>query len=152
LIKEVILLINHRAKKLNHRIELNLNRDLPKLHADPGGLRQLFMNIIFNSLYFTPEGGTISVTTRLGKQTDERSPDSASIEVAIEDSGPGIPENMVNRIFDPFFTTKPVGEGTGLGLSISHRIVEEHGGTIEAANASGGGTVFLINFPLKDRE
>lgn len=152
LVKEVILLINHRAKKLNHRIELKLNRDLPKLNADPGGLRQLFMNIIFNSLYFTPEGGTISISTRLGKRVEDGSVDSSSIEVAIEDSGPGIPENIVNRIFDPFFTTKPVGEGTGLGLSISHRIVHEHGGTIEATNVNGGGAVFLIYFPLNDGE
>jgi len=149
LIKEVILLINHRAKKLDHRIELKLNRDLPRLHADPGGLRQMFMNIIFNSLYFTPAGGTISISSRMHRQTDEESTVSPSIDILIEDSGPGIPEDIAERIFDPFFTTKPVGEGTGLGLSISHRIVEEHGGTIEASNSGEGGAVFRITLPLE---
>jgi len=57
----VILLVNHKAAKLNHNIEFRLNRDLPKISADPGSLRQLFMNIIINSLYFTPEAEVSSL-------------------------------------------------------------------------------------------
>ncbi len=69
------------------------------------------------------------------------------IEVVIQDTGAGIPREMMERIFDPFFTTKPAGEGTGLGLSICHRIVEEHGGSIDAQSEPGKGTMFIIKIP-----
>ncbi|HYA32325.1 MAG TPA: GAF domain-containing protein, partial [Thermodesulfovibrionales bacterium] len=61
LVKEVLLLVNHKAAKLNHNIEFRLNRELPKIYADPGNLRQLLMNIIINSMYFTPAGGSIVI-------------------------------------------------------------------------------------------
>ena len=64
------------------------------------------------------------------------------------DNGPGIPELHLSRIFDPFFTTKPVGKGTGLGLSISYGIVEQHGGSLSAANAPDGGAVFCLRLPV----
>jgi two-component system NtrC family sensor kinase len=151
LIKEVILLINHKAARLNHRIELNLNRDLPKLYAEPGSLRQLFMNIIINSIYFTPGSGTICI--RSGLDTEVRgkqfAPDVPWIRVAIADTGEGIPRQQLDRVFDPFFTTKPVGEGTGLGLAICHRIVEEHNGAIDVESEVGIGTTFVIRLPAR---
>ena len=69
--------------------------------------------------------------------------------VTIRDSGPGIPADVLPRIFDPFFTTKDVGQGTGLGLAITYGIVQEHGGTISAANEDGGGAVFPIELPCR---
>jgi two-component system NtrC family sensor kinase len=150
LIKEVILLVNHKAAKLNHNIEFRLNRDLPKISADPGSLRQLFMNIIINSLYFTPEGGSIIITTQSGiSVTDHLGNTTEMIHVSISDTGPGIPHDILEKIFDPFFTTKPVGEGTGLGLAICHKIVEEHGGNIYVESEAGRGTTFTISFPAK---
>ncbi len=150
IIKEVILLVNHRAKRLNHRMEFNLRRDLPKIYAEPGALRQLFMNIIINSMYFTPENGSINITTQMDDRQNEESMAfrPPSIKVVIRDTGPGIPGNIIDKIFDPFFTTKPAGEGTGLGLSICHKIVEEHGGSIDAESAAGHGTSFIIRLPV----
>ena len=145
LIKEVILLVNHRAKRLRHNIELRLNRELPKICADPGNLRQLFMNIIINSMYFTPAAGSIAITTEM----DGAGQDADFIKVSVSDTGPGIPDNIIKNIFDPFFTTKPVGEGTGLGLSICHKIVESHNGTIDCESETGLGTTFTIRFPIK---
>ncbi len=144
LIKEVILLLNHRAKKLNHNITLRLNRDLPKISADPGSLRQLFMNMIINSIYFTPEKGSIIISSAFDENAE-------TIRVSVKDSGSGIPPEILRKVFDPFFTTKPVGEGTGLGLSICHKIVEEHGGSIDVESDSGGGTTFVIGFPAHER-
>jgi two-component system NtrC family sensor kinase len=153
LIKEVILLVNHKAKRLSHTIELELNRDLPKIVADPGSLRQVFMNIIINSLYFTPERGSITIRTEL--DTDSREHGLANgmdrICVSISDTGPGIPADIIDKIFNPFFTTKPVGEGTGLGLAICHRIVEEHNGAIDAESEVGRGTAFTIRLPAHGR-
>jgi two-component system NtrC family sensor kinase len=148
LIKEVILLVNHRAKRLKHNIELRLNRDLPKISADPGNLRQLFMNIIINSMYFTPAAGSIVITSEM----DTSAEDADFIKVSVSDTGPGIPDNIIEKIFDPFFTTKPVGEGTGLGLSICHKIVESHNGTIECESGTGLGATFTIRFPTKGQD
>ncbi len=153
LIKEVILLVNHRAKRLKHNIELRLNRDLPRIYADPGSLRQLFMNIIMNSMYFTPERGSIIIRSEMstgirGKKFLE---DMPSITVSVSDTGAGIPADLVDKVFDPFFTTKPVGEGTGLGLSICHKIVEDHNGSINLVSEEGKGTTFDIRLPAQLR-
>ncbi len=146
LIKEVILLVNHRAKTLNHRLVLDLKRDLPKILGEPGSMRQLFMNIIINSMYFTPEGGIITIKSGLDAPEPEQ---KSMINVAISDTGPGIPRNIQDKIFDPFFTTKPIGDGTGLGLSICYRVAEEHGGRIEVSSETGTGTTFTIKLPTR---
>jgi two-component system NtrC family sensor kinase len=142
-IKEVLLLLQHRTTKLQHTLTLDLNRDLPRLQADAGNLRQLLMNLLLNAIYFTPEGGSIRISTGL----DE----GGGIRLAVSDTGPGIAPDKIGKIFDPFFTTKPVGEGTGLGLTICHRIVEEHGGTIDAESEPGKGTTFIIRLPAETR-
>jgi two-component system NtrC family sensor kinase len=148
LIKEVILLVDHRARKQQHSIELNLNRDVPKLIADPGALRQLFINIIMNSLYFMDKEGKIVITTDhiIG------STGKGDIRISLSDNGKGIDKGIIDKIFDPFVTSKPVGEGTGLGLSICHRIVSEHNGSIDVENKTQGGTTFHIKLPVKDRK
>ena len=69
------------------------------------------------------------------------------IVVNIEDTGEGISDELMSRIFQPFFTTKEVGKGTGLGLSISNRIVESHGGELNARSAPGKGAVFSVVLP-----
>jgi two-component system NtrC family sensor kinase len=147
LIKEVILLVNHRAKRLNHNIVLRLDRDIPKILADPGNLRQVFMNVIINSMYFTPEGGSITISTEKHAESGRLQHDSG-VGVTISDTGAGIDPAILGKIFDPFFTTKPVGEGTGLGLSICHKIIEEHDGSIDAVSDAGG-TTFIIWLPVK---
>jgi two-component system NtrC family sensor kinase len=69
-------------------------------------------------------------------------------EIAIADTGCGIPRENLQKIFDPFFTTKGVGKGTGLGLSVSHGTIEAHGGTIEVDSTVGVGSEFRILLPL----
>ncbi len=143
LIKEVILLVNHKAKKLSHTISLQLSETIPEISADPGALRQLFMNIIMNSLYFMKKKGKVTVKTKL-----EASENSKYVLITIQDNGIGINKEDLPRIFDPFYTTKPIGEGTGLGLSICHRIVSEHGGSIDVESTKGKGTTFHIRLPV----
>lgn len=146
LIKEVILLVNHRAKRQQRNIEFMLDRDLPKIVAEPGGLRQLFMNIIINSIYFTPEGGKIVIKTELDRSARRG---DEMLMVSISDTGEGIPPDIIDKIFDPFFSTKPVGEGTGLGLSICHKIAREHGGLIDVKSTPGEGSTFIVKLPAR---
>lgn len=145
LIKEVILLVQHRARKQNHTIELKLQRNIPKTAADPGALRQLLMNIIMNSFYFMETEGKITIRTIC--ETD--SANTRLIHISISDNGRGIEKDVMERIFDPFFTTKPAGDGTGLGLSICHRIVSGHDGTIDVQSEPGKETTFNIRIPVK---
>jgi two-component system NtrC family sensor kinase len=70
------------------------------------------------------------------------------VVIEVEDTGPGIPPDVLPKIFDPFFTTKPIGKGTGLGLSISYGIIEKHGGRIEVASEPGRGSRFTVTVPL----
>jgi len=153
LIKEVMLLVNHRAKSLSYDLVLDLSRDLPALFADPGSLRQLFMNIIINAIYFTPEGGKIQVSTSLcepsGLSPKSKGNAGPVICVEVTDSGTGIPKHEQEKIFNPFYTTKPTGDGTGLGLSICHKIAEDYGGYIEVKSEAGEGTTFLIMLPSR---
>ena len=73
------------------------------------------------------------------------------MEIRFEDTGPGIPDEIISQIFDPFYTTKEPGMGTGLGLSVSYRIIETLGGTIRARSESGkGGATIIIDIPLID--
>lgn len=153
IIKEVMLLVKHRAKTLNYDMNLMLSGGLPKIHGEAGSLRQMIMNVIMNAMYYTPEGGSITIGTEFdGKWSSG----GGMITISVSDTGGGVPEHLMDRIFDPFFTTKPPGDGTGLGLSISHKIAEEHGGFIEARNlkTDGGpdGAVFLIRIPAAARK
>ena len=149
LIKEVLLLLQHRTARLKHTLELDLDREVPKIRADAGSLRQLLMNLLLNAIYFTPEGGSIFIKTEPDDSPEEtRFPGCPRrVRLSVTDTGSGIPNDLIDRIFDPFFTTKPVGEGTGLGLTISHKIVEEHSGFIDVKSEPGKGASFIITLP-----
>lgn len=147
LIKEVILLVKHGARTHKHKIELNLQREIPETMADPGALRQVFLNIIMNSFYYMEEEGRIVIST--WKESSLHKNDF--IRITISDNGRGIDKTIIDKIFDPFFSTKGVGEGTGLGLSICHRIVSEHEGTIDVESRVGEGTTFIVRIPVKKK-
>ena len=114
----------------------------PTLDVDRSGLEQVFTNLVMNAIQAVGAGGHVRLSARTVRDR---------LEIAVEDSGPGIPADVLPHIFEPFFTTKPVGEGTGLGLSVSLGIVEQHGGTLRAENrshAEGGGARFVVSLPL----
>ncbi|RMG01212.1 MAG: GAF domain-containing protein [Nitrospirae bacterium] len=145
LIKEVVLLVNYTARKSNYELVLDLDDNLPAVYADPGSIRQVFMNIIMNSFYFMDQNGRVNIKTMASREKD----DTPMVDILISDNGRGIDREVIERIFDPFFTTKPVGEGTGLGLSICHRIVMEHNGFMEVESEVGKGTTFHIRLPAR---
>jgi signal transduction histidine kinase len=107
--------------------------------GDHAQIHQVFVNLLLNGIDAARCGGVLRVTV-----TDSNAPRGAC-QIAFRDSGNGIPEEMLSRLFDPFVTTKE--QGIGLGLAVSRRIVEEHGGTIVAANHAEGGAEFTVTLP-----
>jgi two-component system NtrC family sensor kinase len=120
---------------------------MPSVLADEHQMQQVFLNIIINAehaMHSQHLGGTLTLSTSF-----ERSAAGNIVRIMIEDDGPGIAAENLDRLFDPFFTTKPIGKGTGLGLSISYGIIKEHGGAIRAESEPGQGARFIIELPLR---
>jgi signal transduction histidine kinase len=121
------------------RMELDLARGLPKVPGDAGALNRVLMNLGRNALDATPPGGTLCFRTRpLG-------PDR--VELAVQDTGQGIPPDQLKRVMEPFYTTKVLGKGTGLGLAIVKNIVHAHDGTLTLESEVGRGTTVRIELP-----
>ena len=119
--------------------------DVPSIFGDQLLLQQAFVNIIANAghaIETSGQPGTIAFSIT--------APEPGTVRLTITDTGPGIPADILPRIFDPFFTTKDVGRGTGLGLTLTYGVIQEHGGTIHAANAAAGGAVFTIDLPAAE--
>jgi len=137
-IDKTISVLSHESKD---RADFVRNYgDLPSFFCNPGLICQVFLNIILNAIQVSKRPVLIKITTYS---------DGRFIIIAIEDNGPGIPENIIGRIFEPFFTTKDVGKGSGLGLTVSYDIVKTHGGDIEVNSPQGKGTTFTISLPVK---
>lgn len=137
LLREVSLLTRAQAK--TGRVEIiEEYGEIPKMIGDPNQLKQVFVNIINNAIHAMPEGGKLHIITSSLNDT---------ISVVFNDTGEGIPGDVLPRIFEPFFTTKRE-KGTGLGLSISYRIIQDHGGRIDVESEEGKGTTFTIRLPV----
>jgi signal transduction histidine kinase len=108
--------------------------------VDAGQIRQVVHNLVRNALQAMSDGGTLTLRTIAANEL-------AQVGLDVQDDGPGFQENA--PVFDAFYTTK--GDGTGLGLAIVHRIVQEHGGGIEAESRPGR-TVFRVRLPQPKRE
>ncbi len=119
--------------------------DIPEdiaIFADPQQIKQVFLNLIKNSIEAIDEEGQIKISAKSYK---------TYVEISVSDTGRGIPSQVLSRIFDPFFTTKDGGKGYGLGLFVTHNIIKEHGGTIDVRSSYGQGTTFLIKLPVKEK-
>jgi signal transduction histidine kinase len=142
LLTETLELVQPNADRDHVEIEKNYN-GIGQIEADPNLLQQVFLNVLSNAIQSMPQGGKLRI------QCHETTRDEIPFaSVGVSDTGSGIPPEHLENIFDPFFTTKEVGHGTGLGLAVSARIVEEHGGWIEAANNDDGGATFTVFLPV----
>jgi signal transduction histidine kinase len=120
--------------------------DLPPVPMDREQMKQVFLNLMLNAIQAMENGGTLRVAALRASPTPGKGGRSTA-EIAVEDTGPGIAEDLRNKIFEPFFSTKE--EGIGLGLPIAQRIVEEHGGEIRVESKAGVGTTFTISLPFQ---
>jgi PAS domain S-box-containing protein len=138
-------------------MELNLEKKLPSILADPTQLHQVFLNLCVNARdAMMPKGGRLSITTRLasGEAVStkfSRADATEYIVVNVADSGAGMDEATCSRIFEPFFTTKGKGKGTGLGLATVYGIIESHRGFIDVESTVGVGSTFHVYFPVEPR-
>ena len=112
--------------------------ELPRIPCAPSQINQVLLNLFTNAAQAMQGFGQILVRTWA---------EDDAVLISVQDTGQGMPPEVMAKIFDPFFTTKPVGQGTGLGLSISFKIIQDHGGTIRVASEPGRGTRFLIRLP-----
>jgi signal transduction histidine kinase len=117
------------------------------MRADPDKLRRVIINLVGNALDAFEEKEIIS--PRLQIQSGENLA-GTEIWIRVKDNGPGIEPEKLDKIFSPFYTSKT--SGTGLGLAISKKLVDAHGGSIEAHSAPGSGTEFLLTFPRPEAE
>ncbi len=142
----LMLLKLFKNQLLFNRIDLKvtLDKGLPQVVVDANKIKQVFTNILVNAIDAMPHGGVIKVGTKI---TD----DLRFAEISFQDSGTGIPKDIINKIFDPFFTTKGI-KGTGLGLAISYGIIQQHNGTIEVKNQETKGTKVIVRLPIHDNQ
>jgi len=126
------------------RVVKSVPADLPGTMADSEQLMQVVSNLLINAKQAMEDWSgprELSIDAEFDAQANR-------IRIAVGDSGPGIPEEILGRIFDPFFTTKGLGAGTGIGLAVCRGIIEAHGGTIAAENKDTGGARFTITIPV----
>ncbi|MDA8169530.1 MAG: ATP-binding protein [Nitrospiraceae bacterium] len=130
-----------RYDKNFRNIDIDVQAEvIPALKLDPDQMQQVFLNLILNARDAMPEGGRLSISMRQA---------GGFLEMAFEDTGHGMDEELKDKIFEPFFTTKGPVRGTGLGLSICYSIIKDHGGTIETVSEKGKGARFIIRLPME---
>jgi len=158
-LRTALELVGKQLTLSNIKVTERLAAALPVVLIDENQMKQVFINVILNSLQAMPRGGEVILRTRLvdvRRLADEMAararqlfrPGEAAVLCEVEDTGTGIPKDKLGKVFDPFFTTKPAGQGTGLGLAITRSIVEKHRGVIAIDSEEGRGTTVRVALPV----
>jgi PAS domain S-box-containing protein len=134
---QILSLLQRLPQFRNITIERHLDKEIPDVECDTHQIQQVLLNLMINASDAMRENGTIHLSTEYQRQY-------ARCVFVVEDNGPGIPENLIDKIFEPFFSTKGTN---GLGLAVSWGIVERHKGVIEVERADSGGAVFRVVLP-----
>ena len=135
--EHAVMFARQQAVTKRVMIELEIGDAIPPVEHDPNQINQVLLNLLLNAIQSMDKPGTIRVVLQM---------DDDTLLITVSDEGKGIPAENLRNIFRPFFTTK--GHGTGLGLSLARRIVEAHGGSIDATSVLGQGSEFLIRLPI----
>lgn len=135
-------------------IRMELDSELPEITADQNQLHQALLNICVNSRDAMPEGGILTISTRMisGRELQEKfsgAHQDQYLEISVSDTGTGMTEAIRSHVFEPFFTTKDRGKGTGLGLSVVYGVVKSHQGFIDVSSEIGSGTKIFLYFPMQ---
>lgn len=138
ILKNIISLLEFEARKRNVKLHLDLNADIVQIECDENRLKQVFLNFIKNGIEAMPAGGDLNVKAEVIDN---------NIEISIQDTGVGIPPEILKNIGEPFYTTKK--NGNGLGLMVSFKIIESHNGKVYIESEQNKGTTFKILLPAK---
>lgn len=138
ILHENVGLLEHSTLSKIH-LEMDLEPGLRPIRGDAGSLAHAFMNLCVNAVDAMPENGTLTLRSR--------NVDDDGIEIQVQDTGCGMPKEVLERALDPFFTTKEQGKGTGLGLSMVYSTVKAHRGHMEIRSEPGKGTCVSMRFP-----
>jgi signal transduction histidine kinase len=141
LVREVVELVEPRAKELGVKLDCSLEPDLPIVPVDPEGIHRALLNVVGNALDAVEDRPSPHVT--VGTRRD---PEEGWLRLLVLDNGIGIPHQKINTIFKPFASTKGA-RGTGLGLAVSRKILREHGGDIVVQSQPGKGSKFILRLP-----
>ena len=141
IVERTLSLVSQQAIFQDINVSFKGGDSLPELEVDGDQLQQVFFNMFINAGQAMPDGGLLTIVTRMAKDGD-------ALEIIIEDSGSGISQENLEKIFDPFFSTKSQ-KGFGLGLSVSYGIIQNHGGCVDVNSREGEGTRFTISFPIE---
>ena len=150
-ILDTVHFVERPASLQQVEITTHLDPGLPQVWGDADLIKQVVMNLLVNAQQAIETRGSILVESRpyaAGDPANSAAEPFPMVEIAVTDTGCGIPQANLQRIFDPFFTSKEVGKGTGLGLSVSYGIVKAHGGRIDVESVVGSGTTFRIHLPI----
>jgi two-component system, NtrC family, sensor histidine kinase HydH len=139
IIHEVHTLMDAEARKRHITLTERLDPDLPRPEADPSQMKQVLVNLIKNSLEAMDSGGEITL---------ESGADRRHIWFSVQDTGAGIPPELLEKVFNPFFSTKE--KGTGLGLAVIHKIITDHQGSVAVESEPGKGTTVWVKLPRQD--
>jgi nitrogen fixation/metabolism regulation signal transduction histidine kinase len=134
----------YRAREMGIALSMNLDRNIPAIEADDRRIRQILHNLMRNALEAMDgrDDAKVQLVTRLKDEEDY-----LAVEILVVDNGPGF-QMEIEQVFDPYVTSKP--KGTGLGLAIVKKLVEEHGGRIDAENSDQGGARIRIILPVDE--
>lgn len=147
LMRETLIAIAQEKKDKGVGVEINNSLDDELLlEVDVELITRALSNLMLNAVQWSPQGGSVQVTARRSRQTDQEQ----QIIIQVRDTGPGINPEKIDRLFQPFFTTRQ--GGTGLGLANVRKIIEYHSGTVTGENSPTGGAVFTISLPLPQQE
>jgi len=138
LVLEVIQLVCHQTRYDGVEILTDLEKSAPPARGDAASLRQVLLNLTLNAIQAVGTSGTVELSVRAQGQ---------SVTFRVQDTGPGIPPEILDQIWQPFFTTKGVGRGLGLGLAVTYNIVERHGGQVRVESQPGRGATFTVQLP-----
>jgi len=144
-LEETLALLVYELEGRGISLERHYASALPPIPMDREQMKQVFLNLILNAIQAMVRGGRLKIAT-LVRPRDSRPGETPRVEIDIEDTGPGMSEEVESKIFEPFFSTKE--EGIGLGLPIAQRIIEEHGGEIRVISRMGEGTTFTVALPV----
>jgi signal transduction histidine kinase len=144
LLDEILELVGRRLDESRINLVRKYSADLPPIMGDGKQLKQVFINLLNNAAEVTPEGGEIRILAAPASERGAR----PMVVVRIQDTGPGMPEEVQKRLFEPFFTTKETG--TGLGLCIAAGIMTRHNGRLVLESSTGQGTTFAVWIPAAE--